>query len=258
MTANSAPVQPEPNHAARLRTGRRPTPAARRSRWTIVLLSSIAIAVFFPLQYYGSSLESAAQNGTGLAGTYAPQPAWIHAVFYAHITSSGLALLIGPLQFAKGIRRRAMNVHRWIGRTYVASVAVGSVAALIMSTVSSVAFLGFFGFGTLAVLWAFMTYRGYRSARAGRIAEHQAWMIRSFALTYAAVTLRVWLIIFIVLQNLFAGGTLTGAQISINAYAPVPFLCWLPNIVVAEWFIFRRNLPGLRFTNPGNQRAAAN
>jgi hypothetical protein len=33
-----------------------------------------------------------------------------------------------------------------------------------------------------------------------------------------------------------------------NAYAAVPFLAWLPNLVVAEWLIRRRGLPSYRLT----------
>ncbi|KAA2258537.1 hypothetical protein F0L68_22005 [Solihabitans fulvus] len=34
--------------------------------------------------------------------------------------------------------------------------------------------------------------------------------------------------------------------ISTQAYAPLPFLCWLPNLVVAEFMIRRHGLPALR------------
>jgi hypothetical protein len=109
-----------------------------------------------------------------------------------------------------------------------------------MSFFSSVAFSGFFGFGTLAVLWTYTTYRGVRSARSHDLASHQAWMIRSFALAYAAVTLRVWLLLLIAVQLPFG---LDMAVVAANAYAPVAFLCWLPNIVIAEFIIHRRGLP---------------
>lgn len=33
-----------------------------------------------------------------------------------------------------------------------------------------------------------------------------------------------------------------------TAYAVVPFLAWLPNIVVAEWLIRRRGLPAYRIS----------
>ena len=76
-----------------------------------------------------------------LAGTYANDSLFIRAAFYFHITFTVIALLIGPFQFSKRIRSLAVNVHRWIGRIYVSSVAIGSVAAFIMSLVRSVALL---------------------------------------------------------------------------------------------------------------------
>ncbi|MCU1642504.1 MAG: hypothetical protein JWN03_2779 [Nocardia sp.] len=39
-----------------------------------------------------------------------------------------------------------------MGRVYLSTVAVGAIAAFVMSMFSSVALLGFFGFGTLAIL----------------------------------------------------------------------------------------------------------
>ncbi|GAA1010391.1 hypothetical protein Aple_028520 [Acrocarpospora pleiomorpha] len=63
----------------------------------------------------------------------------------------------------------------------------------------------------------------YRAARERRFREHQAWMIRNFALTYAAVTLRAALPVLILLQ--------------------LPF-----SIVVAEILISRRGLPGVRMS----------
>jgi len=230
-----------------------PAPAAgpprrlRTAPWLVLLLTSLAVAVYSPLQYVGETLETLAQRGTGLAGTYADRPAPIQFVFYVHIAFSGLALLVGGFQFSRRIRQRSRRAHRWIGRVYVGSVFVGGGAGLVMAAVSSAAFVGFFGFGTLAVLWIWTTYRGYRSARIGDFAEHQAWMIRSFALTYAAPTLRLWLILLMVVQLPFGVDEATAAA---NAYAPVPFLCWLPNIVIAEYLIRRRGLPSLIRARP--------
>ena len=224
------------------------SPVRRKTGWLVVLLTSIGIAVYFPGQYLMAGLQRAAATDTGLARTYAADPWFIQAAFYVHISTAGLALLVGPLQFSATLRRRASTVHRWIGRTYVGAVALGAVAAFIMSFVSSVALLGFFGFGSLAVLWFWTTYRGYRAIRTGDIPEHQSWMIRSFALTYAGVTLRLWLIVFLAALNIFAKNHLNSTQIFDYAYAPLPFLAWLPNIVTAELLIHHRELPGLRFT----------
>jgi hypothetical protein len=230
-------------------TSAQPVVSATRKRrgtrvsWTVMTLLSLAIAGYFVGQYATGSLAALGGQNVGLASTYANRPMPIQAAFYVHIVMSGLALAIGPFQFAGPIRRRYPRVHRVIGRTYVFGVWFGSAAAFVMSFFSSVAFVGFFGFGTLALLWGWTTYRGYGAIRARDFASHHAWMIRSFALTFAAPTLRLWLGILIEIQILAGGHDAYN-----NAYAALPFLCWLPNIVVAEIMIRRRNLPGLRFS----------
>ena len=221
------------------RAPRPPRGSSRRTfPWLVILLTSLVIAVYSPSQYMTGTLK--ALGDTGLAATYAERPVAVQTAFHAHIVFAGLALLIGGFQFSRQLRRRSLTAHRWVGRTYVFSVYVGGAAAFVMSFFSSVAFLGFFGFGTLAVLWIWTTHRGLRSAREHDLASHQAWMIRSFALSYAAPTLRIWLVVLVLVQLPFG---LPGDVVATNAYAPVPFLCWLPNIVVAEFIIHRRGLP---------------
>jgi hypothetical protein len=75
----------------------------------------------------------------------------------------------------------------------------------------------------LACAWLFTTVRGFLRIRAGDDIEHRAWMIRSYSLTFAAVTLRIYL------PLAFA----VGAPFSI-AYPAIAWLCWLPNLIVAE------------------------
>ncbi|MBV6700160.1 DUF2306 domain-containing protein [Kitasatospora aureofaciens] len=238
MTSTTAPVATTPT----ARTGRR-----GRVPWAVVLLTSLAIVGYVVATYAQAGLPIAASQG-GLSRTYAERPIAIQVAFYVHIVTASLALLVGPFQFSTALRRRSLAVHRWTGRVYVLGIAVGSVAAFVMSFVSSIAFDGFFGFGSLALLWAWTTWRGYHAARNRDLPGHRAWMIRSFALTYAAVTLRAWLGVLIALQLLTAQGPVDGTRIFDTAYAVVPFLCWLPNLVVAELLIRRRGLPSYRLT----------
>ncbi|MGX5695464.1 DUF2306 domain-containing protein [Agromyces soli] len=215
-----------------------------RIAWTWVLLSSLGIAAFALVPYLTASLRDLADSPTaGLAAGYAAQPWPIQLAFYAHIVAGGLALVLGPLQFWRGLRVRWPRVHRWIGRVGLVAIGVGGVAGLVIAPVNDAGLVGLFGFGALAVLWLTTGWLGYRAIRRRDVASHRAWMMRSFALTYAAVTLRVWLPLLILAQLPFAA---TGFEIDAafaNAYAAVPFLCWLPNLVVAEWLIARRGLP---------------
>jgi len=87
-----------------------------------------------------------------------------------------------------------------------------------------------FGFGALAVLWFFTGLQAYRSIRRCDVETHRHWMIRNFALTLAAVTLRNYLPLF-----LFAFHWKFEPS-----YIAVSWFCWVPNLLVAEWLI-RRN-----------------
>src|SRR5260370_20371385 len=59
-------------------------------------------------------------------------------------------------------------------------------------------------------------------------------MIRSYALTLAAVTLRIYL----------PASQIAGIPFP-DAYQTISWLCWVPNLVVAEWWILRSRLaPG--------------
>jgi uncharacterized membrane protein len=218
---------------------------ARTGSWAWIALSSLAIAAYSVSQYATGTLAALAGDHVGLAPGYAGQPLFVQIAFYLHISFAGVALVVGPFQFAERLRTRIPRVHRIMGRIYLVSVAIGGTAALVMAPFNTAGFVGFFGFGSLAVLWLFTGWKAYRSIRAGDVRSHQAWMIRNFSLTYAAVTLRLWIGVLIAVQLTTFGGDFDAAWA--NVYAAVPFLAWIPNIVVAEIMVRRRGLPGLRW-----------
>lgn len=228
-----------------------PRRTATRVAWTWVLLSSLGIAAFAVVPYLTAPLRELAESPSGgLAGNYAEQPLPIQVAFYAHIVGGGIALVLGPLQFWRGLRERRPRVHRWIGRTYLAAIGVGGIAALVIAPVNDAGLVGLFGFGGLGALWLVTGWLAYRAIRRRDVATHRAWMMRNFALTYAAVTLRIWLPLLLLVQLPFIADGTDFDVVFANAYAAVPFLCWVPNLVVAEWLIARRRLPG--FWRPGS------
>jgi hypothetical protein len=111
-------------------------------------------------------------------------------------------------------------------------VLVGGLGALRMATVSQGGLAAHLGFGSLALLWLFGTARGYIAIRSHDEARHRAWMIRSYSLTYAAVTLRIYTPLSLAAGIPFA-----------DAYPVISWLCWVPNLVLAEWFVQRRQAP---------------
>ncbi|MFJ1705615.1 DUF2306 domain-containing protein [Kitasatospora sp. NPDC088346] len=236
----------------RYRAGHGSGSAPRGSRtgrlW--VGFSSLAIAAFTVGPYLTASLAQLARDDAGLASAYSGQPLPVRLAFYAHLGFAGLALVLGPWQFSARIRGRRPALHRVLGRVYLVCVGVGAAAALALAPFNSAALVGFFGFGALAVLWAYTGWRAYRAIRGRDVPGHQAWMIRNFALTYAGVTLRLWV------PALMAVQVLTGSAGDrfATAYAAVPFLCWLPNLVVAERIVRRRGLPSYRVVSAAPAR----
>ena len=223
----------------------------RRSSRTgllVVAVSAIAISLFSLALYGSASLDSLSEEGEGLASTYAPASLAIRVALYVHIVTASIALAIGPLQFVRRVRNRFPAFHRAIGRTYLVTVGLAAISALMIAPLGFSGMVGFFGFSTLAVLWAWSGWRALRAIRIGDIRSHQAWMIRNYALTFAAPMLRIWVAVLIAVQMIAGGPDTDQTAAFANAYNAVPFLCWLPNVVVAEWLIRRRGLPSYRLT----------
>jgi len=160
---------------------------------------------------------------------------FLHPWLLVHIAGAATALLIGPLQFSSRLRARFPALHRWIGRTYIVSCMVGGAAGFVLALGASTGPISKLGFGSLGILWLVTTSLAWRRAMQGRFVEHRAWMIRSFALTFAAVTLRLYLPVSFLLEVNFA-----------DAYRAISFLCWVPNLLVAELYLRKAKLVSSR------------
>ncbi len=150
---------------------------------------------------------------------------------YAHVMGSSVALLLGPFQFLSRLRQKKyLHVHRWMGRLYLGiGILIGGLSGLYMSFFAHGGLINVVGFGTLAILWLFTGGMAYTTIRRGDVQTHRRWMIRNFALTFAAVTLRIWLpLLAVAFQDFDAG------------YQAVSWLAWVPNLLVAEWLVRRR------------------
>ena len=89
------------------------------------------------------------------------------------------------------------------------------------------------GFGILAVLWFLTALEAYRTVRRGNIEAHRRWMIRNFALTLAAVIPR---------NRCRACGSPSIGPSRVPT-STVSWLCWVPNLLIAEWMVRRRKPP---------------
>jgi uncharacterized membrane protein len=191
-----------------------------RTGWALMALLSVVLALF--------SYRYLAPIGV-LRMTLAPN---ILANLFSrpwlllHVAGAATALLTGAFQFIGAIRVRAPGVHRWLGRIYVLGCLAGGVGGFVMAFGSTAGPVATVGFASLALCWIYANVQGWRLAMARRFPEHRAWMIRSFAMTFAAVTLRLYTPIL----------PLTGMS-DMDGYRLTAYIAWIPNLILVELYL---------------------
>lgn len=150
---------------------------------------------------------------------------WNYAL-YLHIFTAALALFIGPFQFIKTFRDRQMRLHRIMGKIYVISILTSGVFGIYLSYFAFGGIVAKLGFLFLDLSWLYTTYFAYKYIRNKRIKQHKEWMYRSYAVTFAAVTFRIWSAVIGFSLNDFTFG-----------YVVSTWLSWIGNLIVAELYI---------------------
>src|SRR3546814_3696356 len=155
-------------------------PSARAAIWCLGALASIVIAAA-SYRYF---------LGIGPIPPGIIENAFAAPWLLVHVAGAASALLVGSFQFIGRLRQASPRIHRWTGRIYAIACLVGALSGLILALGTTAGPVATSGFGILAVIWAVTIGYGWQRARERRFAEHRRWMIRSWALTFAAVTLR--------------------------------------------------------------------
>lgn len=186
----------------------------KRVGWVLLLLGALFAAVnavvFMLVQGHGSPDIKTRFFGTAIAG-------------WAHTMGGAVASLIGPFQLITKLRTTRPRVHVWMGRTYLLAVLAGALGGLYFAPLSTAGVVGSVGFTTLALFWLYSGAQAYIAIRRGNVQAHRRWMLRNYALTFAAATLRIELPLLIM------GGLTFHA-----AYTTVAWSSWLPNWLAVE------------------------
>ena len=152
--------------------------------------------------------------------------AFWNVCFYTHISLGGVALLVGWSQFSKKFRQKNIQLHRLIGKIYVISVLLSAPGGIYIGYHATGGVIPAIGFISLGIIWFYTTLKAFLEIKTGRIEEHKKMMIYSYAVCFAAVTLRIMLPLLQMVFNDF-----------ITAYQIVAWLCWVPNLLVAHFII---------------------
>ena len=195
------------------------TPTRPGISWWVMVAPAGVIALYaFTMTFVGAPVFPPNLKESFLARPWGIYP---HAFF------GGVALILGPFQFHRGLLLRNRPRHRKLGQTYVAACLIAGTAGLYMAFYSYGGIVTNLGFGGLALSLLTTTGLAFRAIKGRQVATHREWMIRSYALIYAAVTLRIQIpLLMIATQGDFD-----------FTYRIVAWLCWVPNLIVAELMV---------------------
>lgn len=194
----------------------------------IVVLLTIEVVIVSALRYFTASQP-------------APPPvvanAFAKPFLIIHVIGGVTVLLVAPLQFARRLRTRWPAFHRITGRIYVVACAIGAPAGFMLALGTTAGPVAAAGFAIPALLWPLFTWLGWQAAVERRFAEHRNWMLRSYAITSTAITLRLML----------PASALLGFDF-FPAYRVISWLAWIANLALFEYVIRRNRAPTMAYS----------
>jgi len=153
--------------------------------------------------------------------------------FYIHVFSSVFCLCAGFTQFSNQVLKQHKKLHRFIGRMYAYNIMlINFPAGMIMAFYANGHLPSKIAFIILDTLWLLFTYKAVVAIKVKDINAHKRFMIRSYALTCSAITLRLWKLI---LSNSFH----IDPQV---LYMIDAWMGFVPNLLFAEWLIYKMDL----------------
>lgn len=191
-----------------------------RPSWMIMLILGIYVA---SLAVTGIVAPASRTDEMASVFTRAPVAALLH------LGGGSLALVLGAFQVNRSFRERRRTLHRRLGALYLFGVVAAGFAGLPLAAGSAGGKVAHIGFGACALCWLGTTLMGAWTIWSRDFGAHERWMLRSYAVTLAAVMLRIYLPL----------AQAAGVPFE-TAYPIIAWLSWLPNLLVVEsWLVPR-------------------
>lgn len=199
---------------------------SKKSTWTLIVISAIAIGLY-PLTFINANPNEGLLSFK--SNELLTNSLW-NLSFYTHISLAGLALLIGWLLFLKKLRAKHLHLHRLIGKIYIISILLSSLAGYYIAYHATGGIYAVYGFSGMSTAWLLTTIIAYKAIRVGDFKKHERWMIRSYAVTFTGVTFRLWLPFLII----------TFQMDFLEAYPISSWISWMANLLVAEFILINQ------------------
>ena len=200
--------------------------------WFIVYLT--VLAVWYVLGIMFSQAWSSEQH---IASLMFGNQIFSNHMLLGHIATACPCIIVGPVLFLPRFRKKHMKWHRVLGFIYIFTIIPSAILGFVLALHSAYGVWAKAGFGLLAITWFTTTVIGYVRVRQKQIFSHRRWMIRSYAVSIAVLTVR-----FLVIPP--EGWT------RLEWFPFMTWLCWVPNLLAAEFYLCISDDKG-RFKMPG-------
>ena len=198
--------------------------------WYAMVILALAISGYALVQYLFIGADKA---GFMVMKKDEVLPSIWYTALYLHVIGSSISLAIGPFLFIEKIRIKKISLHRQLGKFYLLGIIIGGFSGLYMAFYATGGIVSKTGFGMLSLVWLLTGTMAYISILNKHIELHRNWIIRNYALSLAAVSLRIWMPVFLILF---------GIENFHISYIVISWISWVPNLVVAEIIISRSKL----------------
>ena len=153
-----------------------------RAGWSLIILIGAAFLALVAFRYFIFTEE--------VYNRFWAIKWWV----LGHVLTGSIALILGPIQFWKGFRNKYIHLHRTLGKVYLIAILIGAICAFVMAgtTALAISWQWAASLGFLGVAWVITAAMAYISIRKKKIDQHKEWMIRSYIVTFAFVTFRIF------------------------------------------------------------------
>ncbi|MDX2336336.1 DUF2306 domain-containing protein [Brevundimonas vesicularis] len=212
--------------------------------WFATAVAGQAMFVVYILGFYGAAAVARQPERWNdvLVGGYVAGGLIGNLVLAAHLLMAAIITIGGPLQLIPQLRARALQLHRWMGRTYIVTAILISLAGLYMVWTRGTAGgdamrVGISINGVLILVAAVMAWR---HAAARRIDRHRRWAMATFILVSGVWFFRVGLLAWIMINQgpVGIGDDFNGPFVRFWAYG-----CYLAPLAVLILYLRAQDRP---------------
>lgn len=202
----------------------------KRIRMGMIIMLAVGIAGYSVVQYGFVGLDKAGLVVQKISSGEILSDIW-RIMLSIHIAASIFALVLGPFLLLESIRQKNKVLHKRMGYIYTAGVTGGGVSGLYLAYYATGGLIAQLGFALLAISWLITVFLAVRAAIQRKIIQHQRWTMINYSLTFAAVTLRIWLGVSVLIF---------GTSYYETYYAYIAWICWVPNVLFMIFFLRRK------------------